>query len=77
MSTLALRADAKNLELKVQVGSDIPNLLIGDVQRIRQIVVNLVDNAIKFTANGEVKVQINRLPPSLAQGDSKTCQLEM
>ena len=75
MSTLALKADSKNLELKVQVGSDIPNLLIGDIQRIRQIVLNLVDNAIKFTANGEVKVQIERLPSSLAQGDRKRVNL--
>ena len=75
MSTLAWKADSKNLELKVQVDSDIPNLLIGDIQRIRQIVVNLVDNAIKFTASGEVKVQIERLPPTLAQGDSKRVNL--
>ena len=37
--------------------------------------VNLVDNAIKFTANGEVKVQIERLSPSSAQGDSKRVNL--
>ncbi len=51
---LALRAAQKGLELIFHVGPQVPETLIGDPGRVRQIIVNLVGNAIKFTEQGEV-----------------------
>ena len=58
MRVLALRADGKGLELVYEIDSQIPDCLIGDPGRLRQILVNLVGNAIKFTPEGEVVVRV-------------------
>jgi two-component system sensor histidine kinase/response regulator len=58
MKTLALRAHQKGLELAYDADSDVPSQLLGDPGRLRQILVNLVGNAIKFTQRGEVLVTI-------------------
>jgi len=55
---LALRADDKDLELAYQIDSEIPEYVVGDPGRLRQILVNLVGNAIKFTRRGEVVVRV-------------------
>ena len=60
MRPLALRAEQKNLTLSYQVQRDIPPLLHGDPLRLRQILVNLVGNAIKFTNQGRIEVEIKR-----------------
>jgi PAS domain S-box-containing protein len=54
MRALALQAEEKGLELLFQVADDVPDKLYGDPARIRQIIVNLVGNAIKFTESGEI-----------------------
>ena len=58
LHTLASRAAAKGLELAVHIPPDVPNDFVGDASRLRQIIVNLVGNAIKFTSRGEVVVVV-------------------
>ncbi|HXM96455.1 MAG TPA: response regulator [Candidatus Dormibacteraeota bacterium] len=58
LKTLALRADEKGLELLCEVGPEVPDVMRGDSGRLRQIVNNLVGNAIKFTDQGEVALKV-------------------
>ena len=58
MKSLGLRAHNKGLELAFSVAADVPEILIGDASRLRQIIVNLVGNAVKFTSSGEVVLTV-------------------
>ena len=73
MTVLSLKAHQKGLELLYQVRPGVPLALVGDPGRLRQILVNLVGNAIKFTRQGEVVVEVRtvtseRPHPELTQG---------
>ncbi len=75
VQVLGVRADGRGLDLAIRIDPDLPDKLFGDPTRLRQVVVNLVGNAIKFTEQGEVVVDVQRvgstsqasdLPDSLA-----------
>ena len=61
MKTLAFRAHQKELELLYEIAPNVPEQLIGDPGRLRQVVINLVGNAIKFTERGEVVLRIEQV----------------
>ena len=58
LRTVALRADEKKLELLCDIAADVPETVQGDSNRLRQIVLNLISNAIKFTEAGEVALKV-------------------
>jgi len=60
MKIVALRAHEKGLELLCHVDADVPDMLLGDASRLRQILINLLGNAVKFTEHGEIAVEISR-----------------
>ncbi|MGH8605015.1 MAG: ATP-binding protein, partial [Gammaproteobacteria bacterium] len=69
LKLLAGRAHEKGLELAYSIDPDVPNALVGDVGRLNQILINLVSNAIKFTPQGEVVVQVEKE----SQGAEEVC----
>src|SRR6202166_1900254 len=59
LKTLALRSDEKGLELLCEIAPSVPDVVRGDSNRLRQVVVNLIGNAIKFTDHGEVALNVH------------------
>ncbi len=69
LHTMATRAAKKGIELAVHILPEVPDDLVGDASRLRQIVVNLVSNAIKFTSDGEIVVRV--APEELTEDRAK------
>jgi signal transduction histidine kinase/ActR/RegA family two-component response regulator len=60
VQAFTLRAVEKNLTLRSEIAPDVPAIIVSDPVRLRQILLNLIGNAIKFTASGEIAIAISR-----------------
>ena len=67
-----LKASEKGLEMACEIALDVPPAIVGDVTRLRQILVNLLNNAVKFTEHGEVVVTVMRDAETRRTGDTET-----
>ncbi|HET9209603.1 MAG TPA: ATP-binding protein [Thermoanaerobaculia bacterium] len=68
LDLVASKAKAKGLELRCSVGGDVPRRIVSDPTRLRQILVNLLDNGVKFTAQGHVAVTVEWQADGYAAG---------
>jgi PAS domain S-box-containing protein len=76
LSLVALKAAEKRLDLAYNIDPQVPISLVGDRGRLRQILINLLDNAIKFTDSGEVVVSVGSQPATDGNLQSAICNLQ-
>ncbi|HUQ79376.1 MAG TPA: GAF domain-containing protein [Patescibacteria group bacterium] len=69
LDVIAPTAARKQVELIYAMGEDLPEGIVGDAGRLRQIVLNLLSNAVKFTHDGEVELSLHATPPAQPDGD--------
>ncbi|HEY5808646.1 MAG TPA: response regulator, partial [Povalibacter sp.] len=72
---LAVQAHAKGLELTIDVDPQLPQSVRGDPGRLRQVLLNLGGNAVKFTASGEVSLSIRQVEDPQAEGVAVRCEV--
>lgn len=68
------RATAKGLQMSVKLTPDVPTRIRGDVNRVRQIISNLVSNAVKFTEHGSISIDVSRVAANLPDPGSARIQ---
>jgi signal transduction histidine kinase/CheY-like chemotaxis protein len=72
LKSMAVRTNEKGLELACSIAADVPEFVRGDSTRLRQVITNLIGNAVKFTHQGEVVLKVEKKPEECLQG-SETC----
>lgn len=63
LDLFALQASAKKIEIGYHLAPNVPAWIVGDVTRLRQVIVNLFTNAVKFTPSGSIFIEVRRLGP--------------
>jgi CheY-like chemotaxis protein len=74
LDTLAIEASRKRLELVGAIDDSVPGRLRGDPSRLRQIIMNLASNALKFTDHGEILIRLDCVDSDLAQGEAANAE---
>src|SRR5690606_6242720 len=62
LDLFSVQAASKQLELAYAIDENVPSWIVGDITRLRQVLVNLVNNAVKFTASGGIDISVRRAP---------------
>jgi len=76
VKTLRFKAGEKGLRLELSLSPDLPPRVVGDAGRLRQILINLIGNAVKFTSAGSVAVSAERVSEE-SQGEVETCLIRV
>jgi signal transduction histidine kinase/ActR/RegA family two-component response regulator len=74
LALLAPQARAKSLELDCAIDADVPQRIVGDAERLRQVIVNLIANAVKFTERGTIQMSIRKTETEASSGHHLTLE---
>lgn len=74
---IRLRADEKGLGFTVSIADDIPQTVFADQKRVRQVLINLLGNAIKFTARGEVRLEVSLVPGPMEPAEAARLRFDV